>query len=76
LLGLIWLAESTAGYFFLKKNTVSWLTDLADNLKRTGYIKHLSIFISYEKQPKVKTILHEGSMGHGYPRYKVFLLDG
>jgi hypothetical protein len=33
-LGLIWLAESTAGWFFCKSKTL--LTDLADNLKRTG----------------------------------------
>jgi hypothetical protein len=36
-LGLIWLAESTAGWFSVRKNTSGWLTDLADNLKRTGW---------------------------------------
>jgi hypothetical protein len=33
-LGLIWLAESTAGWFFLREK-YCWLADFADNLKRT-----------------------------------------
>jgi hypothetical protein len=32
-LELIWLAECTAGWFFLREKHC-WLTDLADNLKR------------------------------------------
>jgi hypothetical protein len=36
LLGLIWLAESTADWYFLEKNIAGWLVDLADNLKRIG----------------------------------------
>jgi hypothetical protein len=33
--GLIWLAENTVAYFFLREKHC-WLTDLADNLERTG----------------------------------------
>jgi hypothetical protein len=33
-LGLIWLAESTAGWFFVREKKL--LANLADNLKRTG----------------------------------------
>jgi hypothetical protein len=37
-LELIWLAGSTAGWFFCERKTllVGWLADLAHNLKRTG----------------------------------------
>jgi hypothetical protein len=34
--GLIWLVESTAGWFFVREKDC-WLADLADNLKRTVY---------------------------------------
>jgi hypothetical protein len=34
--GLIWLAESTAGWFFVREK-YCWLADLTDNLKRTAY---------------------------------------
>jgi hypothetical protein len=31
------MVESIAGWFFLENNTVEWLADQTDNLKRTGY---------------------------------------
>jgi hypothetical protein len=64
LFGLIWLAESTAGWFFVREK-YCWLANLVDNLKRTGWESNtgydkqagrqsVKVFVSYHTQASAK----------------------